>query len=154
MDSARAVGPQEGNGMRQEISNSELGTFRTCRRRWGLEYIDLLRPKLRAPLLTWGNTIHAGVEAGYLAAFASEVPPKAQYRLAAAVVAGAEGVHKYHTDYLAQLDEAVQQRLLGDEDAHERFEDAAKLLTVALWAAQLLVAGILDGRLHQAIACE
>ncbi len=118
--------------MRQEISNSELCTFRTCRKKHSFEYLALLRPKLPARVLTWGNTIHAGLEAGYLGAFgpALEHP---EGRLGMATAAGCSGVRAYHAAYLVKLDEATRDGM-PDEVAQERFEDAAKMLTVALWA--------------------
>lgn len=121
----------------QEISNSEMGCFRTCRKRHGFEYVQLLRPKLKAKILTWGNTIHAGIEDGYKAAFPQGEGVAAlepEHRLDAALEGGDAGVRAYHAKYLVELDNAVRDGLLGDEDAHQRFEDAADLLRVALWA--------------------
>lgn len=118
--------------MKQEISNSEMGTFRTCRKKHGFEYIQLLRPKLKVKILTWGNTIHAGIEEGYKAAYANDT--SGNTRLANACEGGDSGVRDYHATYLVNLDSAVRDGLLSHEDAQERFEDAAQLLRVALWA--------------------
>lgn len=128
--------------MKQAVTNSEMGTFRTCPRRWGFEYVDGLRPKLAAKVLTWGNTIHAGIEAGYLSQYESmkaqmwPTPLSERAQHFHRLPAGADmGVRRYHKDYLRQLDEAVQDGM-PDEVAHERREDAAKLLNIALWAVE------------------
>jgi hypothetical protein len=119
----------------QEFTNSELGTFRTCRARHGFEYIDLLRPRLPASVLTWGNCIHAGLEAGYLGAYVEGWDGRTDStRVERALQAGDQGVRDYYAKYLEQLDELVRDGHLDHERAQERFEDAAKLLDVALWA--------------------
>ncbi len=137
--------------MRQEISNSEMGTFRTCRARHGFEYQDLLRPKLPARVLKWGNTIHAGIEAGYLGAFNRTVVEGVlphglgthtteivecggMSRLERAHMLGSQGVSAYHGRYLERLDALVRDGTLRDAEAQVRFEDAKKLLDVAAWA--------------------
>ena len=107
-----------------------MGTFRTCRAKHGFEYIDLLRPRLPASVLTWGNCIHAGLEAGYLAAYG----PGCAGRLGRALEGVDVGVRTYHAEYLVKLDELVRDGHLDDDTAQERFEDSAKLLNVALWA--------------------
>lgn len=116
--------------MIQEITNSEMGTFRMCRKRHGFEYVDMLRPKLPGRQLTWGNCIHAGCETGYLAAFSRETLCRPER----ATVGGAEGVRDYHAKYLVRLDGLVSEGHIGDEEAQEHFDDAAKMLDVALWA--------------------
>ena len=116
----------------QEITNSEMGTFRMCRKRHGFEYVDMLRPKLPGRQLTWGNCIHAGCESGYRAAY--QLGVSIAGRLDHALVAGAEGVRDFHAVYVTGLDGLVREGHIGDEEAQEHFDDAAKMLDVALWA--------------------
>src|SRR5690606_22691762 len=39
--------------------------FRSCRRQWGFAYQQGLRPRYSRPALTWGKSMHAGLEAAY-----------------------------------------------------------------------------------------
>ena len=115
----------------QEITNSEMGTFRMCRKRHGFEYVDMLRPKLPGRQLTWGNCIHAGCEAGYLSSYSAV---HRVGRLGHALEGGDAGVRDYHAAYIIRLDGLVREGHIGDEEAQEHFDDAAKMLVVALWA--------------------
>lgn len=121
--------------MRQNLTNSEWSTWRTCPKRHGFEYIDLLRPKVRAVILTWGNVIHSGLESGYKAAFDTSFPldSNEMSRLERALEGGELGVRSAHEIYLAELDGAVGDGM-PEEVAQERYEDAEKLLAVGLWA--------------------
>ena len=114
----------------QVISNSEVGVFRSCRARWGFEYHGMLRPRVPARVMTWGNAIHAGVEGGYLAAFAWPYRPGADVAKEAAAAA----VDVYHGDYVARLDEMVDAGHVQPEQADELWSDSNKMLRVAKWA--------------------
>jgi hypothetical protein len=54
------------------VTNSELGTFRTCRHRWHLNYEQRLSPKRRPKALEVGSAGHAGFDAMYHAIKAAQ----------------------------------------------------------------------------------
>lgn len=66
------------------VSNSEIGTWKECRRRWYLEYVrklDSVNPPLGGPLVT-GTLIHDGVETYYTAGEGEAGKDAARLRLA------------------------------------------------------------------------
>lgn len=118
--------------MRQTVTNSEMGTFRTCPRKWGFEYAELLRPKLPSRVLTWGNCIHAGLEAGYWGAFSDK---GRTLRLARAIECAKRGVCEHYHEYRGLLNQAVDDGM-PEEIAEEHFRDADNMLDVAVWATE------------------
>lgn len=50
-----------------DVSVTERGQFRTCRRRWFLETVENLQPKRPQLALTFGTGLHTALEAYYLA---------------------------------------------------------------------------------------
>lgn len=47
------------------FTNSEMQTFRDCRRKWWFSYVRGLRPEVAAKALTFGAAFHAGCESFY-----------------------------------------------------------------------------------------
>lgn len=60
------VAPQERTANLLDISVTERGQFRSCRRRWKLSTIDNLEPKSPTWALKFGSGIHLALEAMYL----------------------------------------------------------------------------------------
>lgn len=50
----------------RDVSVTERGAFRTCRRRWHLETVDNLTPKAPTWALVFGTAVHSALEALYL----------------------------------------------------------------------------------------
>lgn len=52
-------------GERMVISQNEVNTFRTCMHKWGLRYLEGLRPITEGPAPRRGSAIHEGIAAAY-----------------------------------------------------------------------------------------
>lgn len=115
--------------LRLTVSNSERATFLMCRKRWWFEYVELLRPVIRARALTWGGVFHGGIEAGYRAAFSGAAPSVALAKEAAqqAIALLADGVRD-------SLIEAQRTGAIGEEEADQRLADVGEMRSVGAWA--------------------
>ena len=71
------------------LTNSELGTWRDCRARWGFKYPERLRTLVDAWPLTIGTIIHAGLEHGLHMAWTIGQPTTAERVQTATALAGA-----------------------------------------------------------------
>jgi hypothetical protein len=58
---------------RVEVTNSELGSFRSCRKRWWFQYEEKLRPKVKPRALAVGSIVHSGLAAMYKRIFENQV---------------------------------------------------------------------------------
>lgn len=59
--------------VRVEVTNSELGSFRSCRKKWWFQYEEKLRPKVKPRALAVGSIVHAGVAAMYRAIYENQL---------------------------------------------------------------------------------
>jgi len=68
------------------VTHSERATFNACRKKWDLVYQERLRTIVGSRPLEWGVMLHAGIEAGYRAAYLLDSPGAAheEYLLAVA----------------------------------------------------------------------
>jgi hypothetical protein len=121
-----------GQTVKLVVSNSELGDFRTCKRRWGYRYIDMLRPRVEARVLRWGTTFHTGLERGYLAAVAGGMKDP----VADAKRGAAEAVEEACIQERVMLLRASTEGALRAEECDERLVDVDELERCASWAVE------------------
>lgn len=124
----------------QVITNSEQEAFRTCTQRHGFAYVDLLRPKDEGLPLLAGGIFHAGVEAGWRAAWSDD--PKEgggpgweslDVRLDRAISASFARVHEATTEAVAKLE------VLGDElgkDPEEKIAELEEAAEANAWGVE------------------
>lgn len=95
----------------QILTNSEVETYRNCGAKHGFAYQQLLRPRIDGEAKPAGSILHAGIEAGWRAAW--EQPDTLDGRLQRAIAASAETIAS------ATLDECKRVALLGGEGSDE-----------------------------------
>lgn len=90
--------PQELTRQLLDVSVTERGQFRTCRRRWDLQTIRNLTSKRPTIELDFGTGMHAALEAYYLGAGEGELD----------ISAGHEALDTWHEGMVAKLDDGDQ----------------------------------------------
>ena len=117
----------------QVITNSEHETWRTCQRRHGFAYFELLRPKVDSLPKRAGNVLHDGLSAGWRAAW-ELADCSLDSRLDRAISGAVAGVGAATTVAVAELEE------IGDTDPNARVDEAIEALLEAskanAWAVE------------------
>lgn len=95
----------------QDISVTERGQFRTCRRRWQLQTIDNWEPKSPAWALKFGTGIHSALEALY------SLPERASQKTKLAAMT--EAFDEWHAETKAELDDDPDALASDKDELHE-----------------------------------
>lgn len=123
-----------GKTTRLRISTSEGSSFRTCKKRWGFEYVDRLRPIVDARAPEEGRVMHGGIDGALKAAFAEGVLPFDRFSVAMAAVTDA--TLQRQDAYHASLLEAVEAGFLPDEVYQTMMRESLERTEDMVWSAR------------------
>lgn len=115
------------------ITNSEVETWRSCRARWGFEYAERLRPRVKATPLRFGTVYHAGAAAGWRAAWGVK-EASVGTRLERAIPAAIKGAADETARFLHGL--GLMREELVPEDAEALEAEAREHLETAAWCLE------------------
>lgn len=127
------------------VRNSELGVFRTCRRRWHFQYVEQLQPIMRARALEAGTIAHRGFAAMYREIRTQQQEQRTSVdmdRLLAEIGGEVSCAVKEWKDRVLDperwfdMDSDRQQQAVADTEAGERQAQAAVSLFAGAFAAQ------------------